>query len=253
MAELANRMEQEADFAKRLSRLSSRHRKELIALLGTPPDISRVPQDFWIRVEKEHREELGIILALLFVAASDQHIDLLLPGDLRYVAMDTVQDKADTWADSRSRSLSRKYVENSRKGLVRADRKWYGTGPRVLGPTAPEVPTPEVYEQVVDIFGPERDARLASTETTRAATAGTKEATEAAKDLGVVTTITWYTEGDARVCPICAPLHRVEMQDWESVGINAEISSNGGPPAHENCRCWLEIKRVKNIPESVLI
>lgn len=42
----------------------------------------------------------------------------------------------------------------------------------------------------------------------------------------------WYTERDAKVCPICRPLHRQTREKWEPV-------SPGGPPAHFNCRCWL--------------
>ena len=253
MAELANRMELEADFARRLSRLSSRHRKELIALLGNPPDISRVPQDFWIKVENEHKTEVGTILALLFLASTEQHIDLLLPGDLRSVAIEDAADVADTWASERASTLSRQYAQNSRKKLSLADRRWYGTGPRVLGPTAEEFTGSEIYEPIADIFGPARDAGIAATETTRANTAGAKSGIDKATEFGVTTTVTWYTEADGRVCPVCAPLHGAAMDEWESIGINAEISANGGPPAHVNCRCHLTIKTIRTeLPESVI-
>ncbi len=42
----------------------------------------------------------------------------------------------------------------------------------------------------------------------------------------------WYTENDAKVCPICRPLHGKPIDQWP-------FALQGGPPAHPRCRCWL--------------
>lgn len=45
----------------------------------------------------------------------------------------------------------------------------------------------------------------------------------------------WVTVIDERVCPICAPLHNMEM----TIG-DAFITGVTRPPAHPNCRCFIE-------------
>ncbi len=52
-----------------------------------------------------------------------------------------------------------------------------------------------------------------------------------------VKTVRWVTVLDERVCPICQPLHNVE------VSIDGQFAFGGyRPPAHPRCRCFLEEK-----------
>ena len=49
---------------------------------------------------------------------------------------------------------------------------------------------------------------------------------------------TWITAKDERVCPVCSPLHLQSVpmdQSFKSEGFSAPY-----PPAHIQCRCWLE-------------
>lgn len=51
----------------------------------------------------------------------------------------------------------------------------------------------------------------------------------------------WVTVIDERVCPICQPLHNEKVQitgDFKSDGDRGYIGQR--PPAHVNCRCFLE-------------
>jgi hypothetical protein len=258
MAELANRMDHEADLARRLARLSTRHRKELIELLGNPPNPLNVPEGFWKKVENEERAEMTAALVLLFMYAGEQHNELLLPSDLRATATETMRDRAGEWADERASTFAAEYTANSRKRLDRAYERWARRGrpdifPRTIFP--PEVlnlPPDVMADDILSIFGPERDAGIAATETTGAATAGTNDAVGGAESAGLIVTVTWYTEADARVCPICKPLHGQRMKDWEGAMIAADLPTaamdavrgNGGPPAHPNCRCFLQTKAV---------
>jgi len=73
MAALIDRGRVEATFANKLSRLNSRHRKELESLLGNPPNIDSVPEAFWQRVEDETSELVASMLILIFIASSTQH------------------------------------------------------------------------------------------------------------------------------------------------------------------------------------
>lgn len=255
MAELANRMDLEADFAKQLARLSSRHRRELIDLLGSPPDPANVPAEFWKRVEEEHKATVINILLLLFMAAGEQHIDLLLSPDLRAIAVDGLRDRGVEFANSRGPTLSGQYVARSQELLAKMPARWYGPDFQVRRAFG-DLKAPgseQVLSGAIEIFGPNRDSMIAATETTGAATAGTNGAIGQARGFGVDVSVTWFTEKDSRVCPICRPLHGLGMGDWEAALSAAgvppaafdAISANSGPPIHANCRCWLETKVVR--------
>ena len=89
------------------------------------------------------------------------------------------------------------------------------------------------------MFGPGRAAKIAVTEITRAVTAGEifiliQMSDDAGRELISV----WYTEDDARVCPICGPLHGTPQEDWSQ-------AEPAGPPVHPNCRCWLVYEEVR--------
>lgn len=249
MAELANRMDLEADFARRLSRLSSRQRKELIDLLGNPPDPAKVPESFWRKVEDERRAEMASILLLLFMAAGEQHVGVLSP-DLRPATADGLRDAGTAWANQRAADVTSQFVANSQKRLASLAGKWHGPDfqiKRIFGDlkTASDR---EVLDDALDIFGPDRDANIAATETTQAQTAGTNGARGQIERFGMTTSVLWVTEKDGRVCPICSPLHRRPMSEWEEllpVELIGQIVAQGGPPAHVNCRCYLQVDLIR--------
>lgn len=53
-----------------------------------------------------------------------------------------------------------------------------------------------------------------------------------------VTKVRWVTSLDERVCPICGPLHNETVSIKQA--FNSEGFSGNRPPAHVNCRCFLE-------------
>jgi len=102
------------------------------------------------------------------------------------------------------------------------------------------------------LFGEDRARRIAVTEVTRIYAAGNEKAWKAS---GVVSGKRWLTAVDERVCPICGPLHNtiVGIDDsWnftpEMLAANPQLAkalkSIGSvfrlPPAHVNCRCYLQ-------------
>jgi hypothetical protein len=52
---------------------------------------------------------------------------------------------------------------------------------------------------------------------------------------GIILTAFWNTEPGA--CPVCEPLHKKPEEVWRTKFRN-------GPPAHPNCRCWLQWREV---------
>lgn len=273
MAALANRDEIEKDFALRLSRVQTRHRKELEGLLGNPPDPANVPQWFWDKVEKENRETMTAILLLIFLTAADQHSGPFASDELKIRS----EGEGLAWALKRGHDLARDFTTRSIDWLSKKGQKWKATGaanpaavspqppvtvpPQVPAPSVPQaqvspqassepvpavepdqpaIPTPRITEDLLDIFGPNRQEGIAISETTGAASAGGEwmiHATGQTRELDQ-----WITEEDRKVCPICQPLHKKRRSVWT-------LKFPQGPPAHVRCRCYIRYAKENSTPE----
>ncbi len=92
-----------------------------------------------------------------------------------------------------------------------------------IGGTMPPEVTAKAFDQA-------RADVIAATEVTRAVTAGETALVVA---LGIPATALWHTALDDRVCEVCEPLDGVGREVYGMV-------SPDGPPAHPNCRCFLD-------------
>jgi len=209
--EVANRNELEASFARRFQRLSGRHRRELKELMGSPPDLNKVTQDFWDRVKRETEEVLLIILLLIFVTSATQH----------GMARKDAQSTGLKWSARRSAKVSTGYVKHSREELARIGGGWEFPSAR------------SAEEDLKRIFGPERSGRVAATETTDAATSGSEAGVKAT--VGFSEDDTWFTRSDGKVCEICQPLHNKPRSVW-----SRKFPDGPGADVHPDCRCWIQ-------------
>lgn len=101
---------------------------------------------------------------------------------------------------------------------------------------------PVLEERLAPLFGSSRARRIAATEVTRAYGEGNVLAWQSS---GVVSGKRWMTARDERVCPICGPLHNkvVSLSGGWTMDAGGQIVEGFGltsPPAHVNCRCWLQ-------------
>lgn len=87
--------------------------------------------------------------------------------------------------------------------------------------------------EVGSIFSPERAKAIAVTETTIAHTAGEVAGINSAKQQHPTIMAYWQTSEDEKVCPICDPLNDKPEYLWAH-------RLPMGPPAHVNCRCFLD-------------
>ena len=215
MAELAGRDKIESDFARKLSYVQAKHRHELEELMGSPPDIAKVPESFWAKVQKETEEQILAILLLIFLGSYVQHSGEE-SEDSRFLAV--------AFAGNRAATVAKEYTVNSVQWLVGENQRWQTeflkTGER-----------PNVAERLLQIFGPNRAQRIAVTETTAAATAGGEAAVSQGPGLSLDDI--WITERDEHVCPICKPLDRQPRSVWS-------LKFPLGSPAHPVCRCYIQ-------------
>lgn len=222
MADLRNRPQLESQFARRLSVASSKRRREFVRLLGSPPDAANVPDSFWQDVEKEFEEDAMLALLLILAASSNAH------------GLDDADAVVRPLAERRARVVAQVYVANSREAAARAFKKPAGpvdaTAVGTAGP-ASFVNRTEIIDRAVSIFGPDRDERIAVSETTWGITQGGEAAK--ARIGGLSNEDTWFTEQDRKVCSICSPLHGTSRDNWSRF-------FSSGPPAHPFCRCWIQ-------------
>lgn len=213
MADLPHRSAHEAALAEALGRLGASRRRKLLALLGDPPDLQRVPPEFWASVELETEQALAERLAVVYLLMSQ---GLRLPEAVLPRA--TLAQDAAVWGRQEAQLIATDYAGTS--------RDWVADIVSTPGATP-------LRERLTSVFGPTRAEGLATTQTTRAATAGERGALDRWERVtGAVSTATWQTELDGAVCPICRPLQGTEELWREKVP--------AGPPAHPRCRCWLQ-------------
>jgi len=130
-------------------------------------------------------------------------------------------DRATNWAEAQAVILAAIITEQTQQRTADALRRSSQTGE-------------DLAESLQATFGRARAEVVAATEITRAISVG--EAAAVAFILaqtGEEPRAIWITERDDRVCPICAPLHQMPEDKWRH-------KFAAGPPAHPNCRCWLE-------------
>ncbi len=210
--ELPNRLDIERSFATRLLGLSTKQRNRIIALAGFPPDLTKIPQEEWDRIERENQEKLAAILLLIWLASAELHGADVSRGRIWLMGHELAQQHSIT--------LASQINETTRTLLGRA----LATGQEI---------TKATWAAVLDtVFGEDRAERIAVTETTTATvSAGEAVVTHSLND-------TWFTVSDTAVCPICQPLHGVPRDVWA-------MKFPLGPPAHPVCRCWIQYEGMK--------
>jgi len=228
MPDLPNRPKTEEEFARAMSRMMASQRQELIRLLGNPPDMRRVPDEFWQRVQQQAEDELSAILIVIMMQQARITLGMIpdKPTLDRDVAIRRIDTTARVIADHRSSQMAESYVETSRQQLEQAQQRW-----DAAIDAGEEISDADIHDTATNIFGPTRSENIAITETTNAASQGGEITVRAT--VGESDNDTWFTEADGRVCPFCAPLHQASRTRWERFYPD-------GPPAHPRCRCWIQ-------------
>ena len=198
--------------------------------------------------------------ALLGTDVGRSQIDAIYGVDKQLDDIDwgSLAGDAVAWVTQHVKNLMMELRQTSRDALTKAVAQWTGTGQDV-GVLR------ETLETMGFGFDRKRAKLIAQTETTNAFSKGMVMAWTASQ---VVVGKKWMTANDEAVCPICAvlggmrfagdgaiPASSVERERRaEEVGLDSAFTHEGGggaasqfkgetfqrPPAHPNCRCWLQ-------------
>jgi len=177
-------------------------------------------------------EDDNEILAELFrlLTQAEKHgIELFKVGkpEIDYTL---VNSRAAQWARDYAYTLVGEINDVTRRTLQQAISAFVETPGMTIGDVMDLLP-----------FDKERASRVAVTEITRAYSEANQQAgRELAKQFPDVRVMKkWYTNMDAIVCDICAPLEGMEVEIDE--GFSTEKGEGVmGPPIHPNDRCWID-------------
>ncbi len=227
MPDLSNRRQHEREIEAAMLVLLRKQNIHLVNDPGDPP---------WAAWEQETAGALVQPLAGTYGAAFGK----LGKQNGLDVNSDEIKGLAMIWALLYSATVAREIVGSTRQATQDALRRVATEGiarEEALAPT----------------FDRPRIDRIGITETTRAVTAGEREAAQRIRQAEIdrratgvddegrigerptfdpLLTAIWFTEQDGLVCPICRPLDRTPEDEWPS--------PIDGPPAHPRCRCWVE-------------
>ena len=142
-----------------------------------------------------------------------------LPDSARpFIKFDELHAKVLEFAASYRFEWIKGITDTTRRQVTKAVVSWIRSGS----------PLSSLETVLTPLFGEERARRIAVTEVTRLFAIGNQLAWETT---GFVNKMKWMTARDELVCPICKPL------DGTFIGIG---DINALPPAHVNCRCWIQ-------------
>ena len=208
---------------------------ELLELMGDPPDLSRVPPDFWIKHGKEAEAILRPFGEKVYLEAAERAM-AEIPVGIDYTL---VNETAMRWANQYTFDLVSGLTDTSRQGLQQAVSGFFAEGQTQAELTAQ---ISQFKDRAGRLFGPARAEMIARTEVTRAAVEGGRaamlESNATLEKYGIKPMVeVWQTRNDEMVCQICGPRHgKKEGTNW---------TKNDGPPAHPRCRCWTNFKYPK--------
>jgi len=212
MTEFVNRTEIESRLARVLSKDLRGELDKLMGYLGDPPDLSRVPAEYWNNGWRGIQKDVEPILVDTFI----QQAEALMSTTGVGVDWGLVNVTAANWARDHSADVLKQLFQRTYEGVSTTVPQYFEQGWGIR----------ELSTALERWHSPLRAEMIAVTETTRAAVEGERAyVAQLQKETGAGMVPIWMTANDDRVCPICGPRNEKPITDGKL------------PPAHPRCRC----------------
>ena len=210
--DLANRAEIERRLARVLSRDLRSEMGKLLDYLGDPPDLSRVPADYWQNGWKDIQKDVEPILVDTYIEAAMDLADGIGIG----IDWGLANNTAANWARTNLSDLLQKMFQTTYEGVNETVPRFYTENWTI----------DDLTRALERWHSPRRAELIATTETTRAVVEGERAAVDQmTRETGIELVPIWLTANDEMVCPVCGPRHKKPITD----GVY--------PPLHPRCRC----------------
>lgn len=224
---IANRADLEKRLARVVGKALGEQRKQIVDLLGDPPNLDNLTPATWEALDASLRAALAPELQAIYL----EQARAMLEEDALGVDWALVNQAAADWASRYSFELVKGIGDNSRAALQSAVSAYFEQG-QTIG---------QLEGQLVDLFGPVRAESISVTEVTRAASMGESEIVSELAGTGIEMDEFWETNNDELVCPICGAAHHKEKDEpIDREPFNGKSWGEvypDGPPAHPRCRC----------------
>jgi SPP1 gp7 family putative phage head morphogenesis protein len=211
----------EARLLKLLKARLNRQLQEVLDLLGDPPDVTRIPPEWW---DTQTGQMIADLRPQMEAMARDAMLGYAAEVGVG-VEWGVIAEEAAAWAERYAGELIRGITDTTRKVVGRKVAEFIRTPGRTIG---------DLKADLAPHFGETRAQMIAVTETTTAYAQGTLFYQRALADAGVRMVRVWHTSRDEKVCPVCGPLDGKTEDVWAA-------QFPGGPKAHPNCRCWVTL------------
>lgn len=216
MPDIQDRSEKEKAYANLVAKLLRTYGGNILEVLGDPPDLANIPDDFWDTEAARWMEALVPFGSKVYLDSARQLLETIPIG----IDWALINERAVTWASSYTFELVGGINDTTRTALQSAISSFFEE-PITRG---------DLEERISPLFGPERAEMIAVTEVTRAASEGEQAvAKELAKE-GIEMIAVWQTDNDELVCPLCEPRNEQPQEKWDT---------DEFPPLHPRCRCWV--------------
>jgi SPP1 gp7 family putative phage head morphogenesis protein len=220
--DLKNRTQLEKQLAKELGRVNETTRKELLKLLGNPPQLENVTIETWQLIGNNYSKVLTPSLEKIFIQSVEQLTDSL--GYAMDFAM--VNQNAVNFASQYGFELVKGMTDTRQEHLQKAVADFYSERLDMNG----------LRQRIGTMYSPVRADMIAQTEVTRSASEGEKLVIEDLARNNVQMIAIFQTSNDERVCPVCSPLNGKVSS---VAGANPDFNGYGLPPLHVKCRCFV--------------
>lgn len=221
-ARVTDRERFEREMQRRLGKVWDQQHDEIMRLLGDPPSLANVPQEYWNNGGKQIRQALVPVFEEIYITQTMALVEQVGIG----IDWTLINKQASDWAYAHAGNLIPGLERTTQETITGYVNKYYSDGWTL----------DDVTSHLEMLFDPQRARTIAITETTNAATQSELatvnylEATYPSLHFKGI----WITANDDRVCDICGPKHGKEITDGDY------------PPAHVNCRCEVEYENQKN-------
>lgn len=215
MADVLDRGKKEKKLARKMARLLTAQQQGIIRLFGKTPGMDKLTLEFWRKQVNAMVPAITPEMEWIYLQQAEALSRSLPIG----VDWGLVNEAAVSWAQRYTFDLVTGINQTSSRALQTAVSSYFEQG-WTIG---------DLESRIGSIYAPYRAQTIAVTEVTRAAAQGELSITDELRKQGVDMVAIWQTNEDELVCPICGPRNDKKRGDgWSEP-----------PPAHPNCRCWL--------------
>lgn len=222
MPDYINRAEVEQKLSRIVGRGMRSELRKLLDYMGDPPDLTRVPPEYWQNGWRGIQREVEPVLLDVFLTQAEG----MMLGIGIGIDVDKVNRVAVNWARTHTENVLMEMWRNRHGETADLLTRYVGVGEAVAEGYEQGLTIREVSERLERLYSPVRAEMLAVTETTRAVVEGERAfVAQLEAESGQRMVPIWMTANDDRVCLICGPRNEKPITNGEY------------PPAHPRCRC----------------